>query len=611
MFSNDFFAIGKAVIYQICFINYQPLMRKKMTNRVIVVGAVALGPKAACRIKRIDPTAQVTMIDKDNIISYGGCGIPYYIGGDVAELEGLRSTSAHVVRDEKYFQEAKDVEVKTQTEAIAIDRRAKTVTVRYLPDGTEEDLVYDKLVLGTGAVPVVPPFPGVDLPGVIPVASLHHAQKIKDKISKGQVGKAVVIGAGAIGLEMAEALTDLWGVETTLVEMMDQLAPTAFGEDMALVMKNHMEDKEVRVLLSERVQRILGDDENGVTGVETDRRTIDCEMVIMAVGVRPNTALARDAGLAIGSFGGILVDKCMRTSDPHIYAGGDCVEIPHLVSGQNIPMALGSLANRQGRVIGTNITGGSEQFKGTVGTFCLKIFDLGIARAGLTVSQARAAGYDPAHTVVVQADRAHFYPDMQLMILKLIADRKTGKILGIEAIGPQGDAVKSRVDSVAVLLQNEISLSEVTTLEVGYAPPFASAMDIINNAGNSLENIIDGYYDPVDVIDFLKIFKEGKTRVLDVRSPVQAGPFVEKYGDRWINIDQGELRTRLDEIPRDEPLFLVCGSGPRSYEAQLVLRAEGINADTQNIQGGIGMILCSAPEFAPEGYSSPFSNISS
>jgi len=293
-----------------------------MTNRVIVVGAIALGPKVACRIKRIDPTARVTLIDKDHLISYGGCGIPYYVGGDVAELGGLRSTSAHVVRDEDYFQDVKGIEVKTRTEVIAIDRKAKTIRVRHLPDGAEEKLAYDKLVLGTGALPVVPPLPGIDLPGVSAVTNLHHARAIKDKISKGQVEKAVIIGAGAIGLEMGEALTDLWGIETTVIEMMDQLLPTAFGEDMALVMKNHLEDKGINILLSERVQRILGDAENGVTGVETDRRTIACEMVIMAVGVRPNAALARDAGLAIGSFGGILVDKCMRTSDPDIYAGG-------------------------------------------------------------------------------------------------------------------------------------------------------------------------------------------------------------------------------------------------------------------------------------------------
>jgi len=314
----------------------------------------------------------------------------------------------------------------------------------------------------------------------------------------------------------------------------------------------------------------------------------------------PNSTLAKEAGLGIGMYNGILVDQCMRTTDPDIYAGGDCVEIPHLISGHNLPMPLGSLANRQGRVIGTNIAGGCDHFKGTEGTFCLKVFGLGIARAGLTVRQAREAGFDPVHTVVVQADRAHFYPDMQLMYIKLIADRSTKKVLGIEAAGRQIDAVKARVDAVAALLEEGVNIDAVATLEVGYAPPFASAMDIVNNAANSLDNIIAGRQVPIDVIDFLKEFKENKIKVLDVRSSVQADPFVGKYGNQWLNIDQGELRFRLADIPRNEPLLLVCGSGPRSYETQILLRSLGINNDTKNVQGGIGMIMFSDPEFAPE-----------
>ncbi|CAN2041164.1 Pyridine nucleotide-disulfide oxidoreductase [Candidatus Magnetomoraceae bacterium gMMP-15] len=570
-----------------------------MSKRVVVIGSVALGPKAACRIKRLDPSAEVILIDRDNFISYGGCGIPYYIGGDVPELEGLRSTSAHVVRDGNYFKKVKGVDLHIETEAIYIDRKAKTVKVRYLPDGSEEELEYDKLVLATGARPVVPPLPGVDLPGVSVVSNLHHAKKIKDMVSNGEVEKAVVIGGGAIGIEMAEALSDLWGVETTLIEMMDQILPTSFGEDMALVVKNQLEKNGVHVLLSEGVTRIIGDKEKGVQAVKTTKSEIPCDLVIMSVGVRPYTDLAREAGLAIGGFGGILVDKCMRTSDPNIYAGGDCVEIPHLVSGQNIPMPLGSLANRQGRVIGSNIVGACEQFPGTVGTFCLKIFDMGIARAGLTAKQAQDAGFDPAHTVVVQADRAHFYPDMELMYLKLIADRKTKKVLGIEAIGPQGDAVKARVDAVAPLLQFGVTLDAVCNLEVAYAPPYASAMDIINNAANSLDNIISGHQISIDVIDFLELFKENNIKVLDVRNPIQSNPFVKKYGDKWINIDQDELKASLDKVPRDEPLLLVCGSGARSYEAQIVLRSKGINNNTKNIHGGIGMIKLSDPDFAP------------
>ena len=570
-----------------------------MAKRIVIVGAVALGPKAASRIKRIAPSCEVILIDRDDLISYGGCGIPYYIGGDVSDLEALYSTSAHVLRDMDYFQNVKGVKTLIRTEAIAIDRRNKKLKIRNLDDGKEKEIDYDKLVLATGATPVVPPLPGVDLPGVCTISNLHHAKAIKDMVSQGKITRAVIVGGGAIGIEMAEALTDLWGVETTLIEMMDQLLPTALGNDMALPLKKHMEKNGVRVLLGERVNKILGNSTNGVQAVETSNGEIPCELVILSVGIRPNSSMAKEAGLATGMFGGILVDKRLRTSDPNIYAGGDCVEIPHLVSGHNLPMPLGSLANRQGRVIGTNIAGGSDCFNGTVGTFCLKTFELGIARAGLTVKQAQESGFDPVHTVVVQADRAHFYPDMQLMYIKLIADRKTKRVLGIEAAGLQIDAVKSRVDAVAVLLGQGVGLDEIATLEVGYAPPFASAMDIINNAANSLDNIIAGYQIPIDVIDFLKEFKENNAQVLDVRSPVQAGPFVEKYGQQWLNIDQGELQARIAEIPRDKPLLLVCGSGPRSYEAQLIMRSQGINNDTKNIQGGIGMIQFSDPDFAP------------
>ncbi len=569
-----------------------------MAKRVIIVGAVALGPKAACRIKRLDPSADVTIIDKDNLISYGGCGIPYYVGGDVGEIEGLCSTSAHVLRDQKFFQNAKGVEVRTQTEALSINRMAKKLKVRNITDGHEEDLEYDSLVLATGATPVCPPLPGIDLPGVSVVANLHHAKLIKEMVSRGEVENAVVIGGGAIGIEMAEALNDLWGIETTLVEMMDQLVPTAFGKEFALLIKNHMEEKGIRVLVSEKVTKILGDKKSGVTAVKTSSSDIPCDLVVLSMGVRPNTQLASDAGLALGGFGGILVDHGMKTSDPYIYAGGDCVEIPHLVSGRSVLLPLGSLANRQGRVIGTNICGGCERFKGAVGSFCLKVFDLGVAKAGLTLQQAKEAGFDPVHAVVVQSDRAHFFPTQQLMYMKLIADRNTRRVLGIEALGAGGDAVKARVDAVAAILPYKADISDVSNLEVAYAPPFASAMDIVNNAANTLENIMEGRNKPVDTIDFLSDFKNNKTRVLDVRSAVQSGPFIKKYGEQWLNIPQEDLALNMEKVPRDEPLHLICGSGPRSYEAQLLLRKNGIN-NTKNIQGGIGMLKFSDPVFAP------------
>ncbi len=561
-----------------------------MPERIIIVGAVALGPKVACRLRRLDSQAEIILIDKDDIISYGGCGIPYYVGGDVADLEGLYSTIAHTIRNKKFFKTDKGVDVITGAEVTSIDRSRKIVKLRYLNDNSSDEMSYDKLVLATGATPVRPPLPGVELPNVFTISNLHDAKALKDIISKGKAGSAVVIGAGAIGIEMAEAMTDLWGIETTIIEMADHVLPQALGRNLARVVEKHLRDNDVQVMVSERVVRINGSAETGVQSVDTTGGNIPCDLVILAAGVRPNSKLAADAGLAVGKNNGILVDYCMRTTDPDIYAGGDCVEIMNLVNGQTTLMPLGSLANRQGRVIATNIKGGCDHFKGTVGTFCMKVFEFGIAKAGLTFDQAKAAGFDPVYAIVAQHDRAHFYPDSSFMYIELIADRNTRQVLGIEAAGHQGDAVKARVDAVASLLPFKPCVSDICTLETGYAPPYASAMDIINNAGNTLDNTIKGTHKPIDPIDFLEKFEKKEIKVLDIRSKIQAAPFVEKYGELWINIPQDELRQRVDEVPRDEPLCLLCGSGPRSYEVQLILADHGIN-NTKNIQGGYGLLL--------------------
>jgi NADPH-dependent 2,4-dienoyl-CoA reductase/sulfur reductase-like enzyme/rhodanese-related sulfurtransferase len=568
-----------------------------MAHKILIIGAVAVGPKAACRLKRLVPEADITLIDRDDRISYGGCGIPYFVGGDVADIDGLQSTSAHVVRDARFFENAKGVKVLTRCEALSIDRSAKTVHVRFIDTGREESLAYDKLVLATGTSPVVPPIPGGELPGVTPVANLHHAQNIKDQLAKGLVTRAVVIGGGAIGMEMAEALTDLWGVETTLVELQPHVLPLAAGSDMARVLERHMQAKGVTMLLSETVQRIVGEPETGVTAVETTAGTIPCDLVIQAVGVRPNAGLARDAGLDVGELGGIVVDEQLRTSDPHIYAGGDCIEVRHQITGDSCHLSLGSLANRQGRVIGTNLAGGQAAFSGAVGNFCLKVFDLGFFSAGLTKKRALAAGFDAVETVVAQADRAHFYPDQEMMVMKLIADRESRQVIGVEAVGPNGDAVKARVDVVAALLPNRPTLDDIANLEVAYSPPYASAMDIVNSAANALENTLDGLHVTGDAAAFTATFlADTATRVLDVRSRTQAQPFVDAFGDRWQNIPQEELAARVDEVNGQGPLWLICGSGPRSYEAQLVLRHHGID-DTINVQGGVKMVISCDPAF--------------
>ncbi|MBF0111908.1 MAG: FAD-dependent oxidoreductase [Desulfamplus sp.] len=576
-----------------------------MAEKVLIIGAVALGPKVACRLRRINPDVDITVIDRDSLISYGGCGIPYYVGGDVAELEGLYSTIAHAKRDVAFFKHVKGFNVLTRVEALEIKRAEKRVVVRYLDDEKDGELEYDKLVLATGATPMRPPFAGSDLPKVHVVSNLHHASSIKKAISNGEVERAVVIGAGAIGIEMAEALTDLWGVETTIVEMADQVLPQALGKDMARIVEKKLADRGVNLLLSQRVMRINGDMENGAQSVEivdqfgkNPPTTLECDMVILAAGVRPNSELASAAGLAVGRNRGILVNKMMQTTDPNIYAGGDCAEFTNLVSGLDCVMPLGSLANRQGRIIATNINGGNEQFTGSVGSFCIKVFDMGVAKAGLTVNQAKAAGFDPLYSVVAQSDRAHFFPDADFMFMKLIADRKTRRVLGVEAAGPQGDAVKARVDAVAPLLKFGVDVSEICNLEVSYSPPYASAMDIVNNAGNTLDNTLNGSLKAVDTFEFLELFKQGNIKVLDVRSHIQSAPFVEKYPNEWINIPQEEISQRVDEIseliknkvPTGYPLYLICGTGPRSYEIQVFLNSKGIT-NTSNVQGGYGMIL--------------------
>lgn len=581
-----------------------------MVEKVLIIGAVALGPKVACRLRRINPEVDITVIDRDALISYGGCGIPYYVGGDVAELEGLYSTIAHAKRDASFFKNIKGFNVLTRTEAIEIKRSEKKVVVRYLDDGKEGELDYDKLVIATGATPVRPPFPGSDLPKVHVVSNLHHASAIKTAISNGEVENAVVIGAGAIGIEMAEALTDLWGIETTIVEMADQVLPQAIGRDMARIVEKKLVDHGVKLLLSQKVMRINGDMENGVQSVETVDQSsgnatqiLPCDMVILAAGVRPNSELAANSGLAVGRNRGVLVNKCMQTTDPNIYAGGDCAEFTNLVSGLDCVMPLGSLANRQGRIIATNINGGNEQFPGSVGSFCIKVFDMGVATAGLTSVQAKAAGFDPVQAVVAQSDRAHFFPDAEFMFMKLIADRKTRTVLGVEAAGPQGDAVKARVDAVAPLLKFGVDVSEICNLEVSYSPPYASAMDVVNNVGNALDNALNGSLRSIDTFEFLELLKQGDIKVLDVRSSVQAAPFVEKYHGQWINIPQDELRSKFAEgIPENIsrvvadglPLYIICGTGPRSYETQVFLNSKGIN-NTRNVQGGYGMVLAIHP----------------
>ncbi len=561
-----------------------------MSLNVVIIGGVALGPKAACRLKRLVPEASVTILDKEELISYGGCGIPFYVAGDVSDASELQSTSFHMLRDKKFFREAKDVTVLTGTVATSIDRKAKVVSATDLKTGDEMAFPYDKLVLATGSVPNVLPIPGSNLDGIFTVSNLEDAIRIKERIGKGEVEKAVIVGAGFIGLEMAVALSELWGIETTVVEIEDQLLPGVVGKHVARMVRAHMEENDVKFYFAESVQEFRG---NGkVERVVTSKRNIEADLVIMAVGIRPNSELAKSSGLVVSERGGIIVNSRLETSDPHIFAGGDCIETTHLVTGRRCYVPLGSLANRQGRIIGTNLAGGNDLFEGVVGSFAVKLFDLSVIKAGLTLKQAAMEGFDAFNCFIAQLDRAHFYPEKDMMFLELIVDRKKGQILGIEGVCENGDALMCRVNAVVPLLKNRAHISELSNLELSYTPPLAAAMDIINAAANAAENILAGRNRVIDIDAFEEIWKkrkEGSMVVIDCRAWGNAKAFVEKHGDYWINIPQDELRRRIDEVPRDKNIILVCNTGVRSYEAQLILNRFNIT-NTFNLQGGVAAL---------------------
>ena len=561
-----------------------------MPKNVLIIGAVALGPKAACRLKRLEPDSNIIMVDQSDLISYGGCGIPYFISGDVSDAEQLQETSFHMLRDVKFFQDAKGIDVRINTRVLSLDRKRKTVNTRHVISGKEETLSYDKLVLATGSKPRQIPISGIDLEGVYTVTDLHKAIAIKQEISEGKVGKAVIIGAGFIGLEMAEALVDLWGIETDIVEITNQVLPGIISYNMSKMVQCHLEENEVSVYFNEEVVKIEG--RQRVEKVVTRNRTLDADMVIIAAGIIPNSDLARSAGLAISPKGGIVVNKRMQTSDPDIYAGGDCVEVTNLITGKPSYYPLGGLANRQGRVIGTNLAGGEAEFEGSVGSFVVKLFEISVASAGLSLKTAVNENFNPVSAFVVQFDRAHFFPEKDLMYLELVVDKSSGQVLGIQGLGNKGDGMVGRINAVAAILKSKPTVSEISNLELPYSPPFSSAMDILNALGNTAENMLAGKNRVIDAdqfVDWWKTREDGSTICLDCRGWGNAESFVNKYPDHWKSIPQDELRVRLEDVPKDKKLVLICNTGVRSYEAQLILDKVGLK-NTYNLQGGMAAL---------------------
>ncbi len=548
--------------------------------KVVVVGGVAAGPKVASKVIRLRPDAEVTIVEKGEFLSYAGCGLPYYVSGVVKEQAELMSTPVGVVRDSVFFHNVKNVRVMNYTEATKIDRAGRRVQVRTGNGGAESWLDYDKLVLATGGVPVIPPLPGAKLDRIFTLHGVHDAEGIKNVLSKEKARDVVIVGGGLIGVEATEALVEK-GCRVTMVEMLPQILGILDWE-MAKLVEQHMESHGVKVLTGAKVESFEG---NGrVAGVVTTRGTLPADMVILSIGVRPNVKLARDAALEIGTTGAIKVDPRMRTSDPDIYAAGDCVQCIDLVTGKPCYVPLGSTANKQGRVVANNLCGQADSFPGVLGSTVCKVFDYCVARTGLSEAAAVAQGYEVVVAMAPAPDKAHFMPAAKPLLLKLVADKRSRRLLGAQATGP--GAGDKRIDVAAMAITAGMTVDQLANADLCYAPPYAPAMDNIITAANVARNKLDGHMIGVSATEVHRMMEEQADFVfLDVRSPAE---YEEVRLPGATLIPLGTLRGRLNELPKNKEIIAFCKISLRGYEAGLILKAAGFQR-VRVMDGGIAM----------------------
>ena len=557
-----------------------------MSLEVVIIGAVAAGPKAGCRLKRLIPEAKVTLVDMDSVISYGGCGIPYYVGGDVAELEGLRTTSFHMVRDEEFFRGAKGIEVLAGWRAEEIDREAKEVRLVKVGSDEEKRVRYDKLVLATGSRPFVPDLPGADLEGVLPVADLHQAEFIKNAVSQGRVERAAVLGTGPTGLEMAEALADLWGVEVDVFELEEQILPGLLDPDLARMAQNHLEEQEgVQLFLGTRVEGFGGDGEGRLKAVRFGGQERPVDLAVLATGVRPRDELARAAGLEVAEQGGIVVNEFLQTSDPDIFAAGDCLAQCRLIGGGDGQPGLGLGGQPPGP------GGGDQPGRGAPGQVQGGLRKLDHEALRADHGQGRADPFPGRGGRVRRRGRTGgpgrqgpLLPRARADVPEAHRGPKDPPSPGYPGGGARGrgpgraDQRRGRAAAQGAVLE------DISNLELAYAPPYAAAMDILNATANTLENILEGRLESLSPREFAaRLHDPGDDSVfLDVRAEANARPYLEALADRgWRHLPQETLAQRLDELPRDRPLVLICNSGARSYEAQITLKAAGFEQGLQ------------------------------
>ncbi len=546
-------------------------------QKIVVVGGSAAGPKTASRVRRLMPDAEVTMIQKGKNLSMASCGFPYYVSD-------FFDDHAALTRPSEAFEMVKDIRVMIETEVVSIDRENKTVLCREVNSGDESTVVYDKLILTTGATPNRPPIENLDADGVTTLASVEDTDYLRAVCDEKKAEKAVVIGGGLIGLETCESLVDR-GIDVTVVEFLPRIM-AVMDEEMSLLVENHLKAKGVKVITGKAVNEVLTDDKGNVKGVKlNDESTLECQVVVLAAGFKPNGELAASAGLEVGARGGVIVDEFMTTSDPDIYASGDCVELINLLNGQRTPAFYGDLANLEGRVAATNIAqGNTMKFPGTWMTGIAKVFDFTVGSTGLS-SRLAAETYDDIETVLYAGPDKPGFMGPAMVFIKMIADKKTRNVLGVQCIGP-GD-VSRRISTAAMALHGGLTVDDLCVADLPYAPPYSPAIDPLITAAHILQNKMDGLMQSISPVEFKQKLDAGEDMwLLDVRTPEECGEMCLGRGETLIPIQT--IRKSLDQLPEDKatPIMVYCKISLRGHEAARFLAGQGYTNATV-IEGGL------------------------
>lgn len=538
--------------------------------KVVIIGGVAGGASAAARLRRLDERAEIIVFERSGFVSYANCGLPYYIGGTIAEKREL------TLQTPESFWNRFRIRVKTKHEVLAIDPAAKTVTVKDLSTGKAFTESYDKLVLSPGAMPTRPPLPGIDSEKIFSLRTVEDTLRIHDYVRREKPQSAVLVGGGYIGIEVAENLREL-GLDVTIVQRPKQLMNT-LDYDMATFVHAKLREKGIRLELGRSVSGFEERDGQILTLID-GQDPLPADLVLLAIGVTPDSGLAKQAGLALGIKGSIVVNDHMETSAPDIYAVGDAVQVKHAVTGQDTLIALAGPANKQGRIAADIICGLDSRYRGSQGSSIIKVFDLTVASTGLTEKAAASAGIDADCVVLSPGSHASYYPGARPMTMKVVFEKGTFRLLGAQIAG--GEGVDKRIDVLAVALHAGMRADELKDLDLAYAPPYSSAKDPVNMAGFMVENLKRGLVRQWHWDEEPSLARDGSITLLDVRT---AAEYERGHIDGFNSIPVDELRERLGELDRDKPLYVICQSGLRSYIACRILAQEGF--DCRNFSGG-------------------------